>query len=141
MMYDEYAKNMIDYIYEEGERDYIFFGQLLGMVSYDFDDISLRKNDSERIGDAISLASYLIFSGGFNSGRTINCREGFFEYKFFLDGIDGLKREVILKFKQNGIDDIDLNYGIWLRKTNLGQEREGNLPDEVINLFRSSTFE
>lgn len=52
-----YVNDLLQYLYDEGERDLISFSQILGMVSYGEEDEFLGKSNDQRIEDALSVVS------------------------------------------------------------------------------------
>jgi len=40
----QYAKTIVDYLYDEGDRDIIFFGFIIGVVSFDREDAPYEKS-------------------------------------------------------------------------------------------------
>lgn len=130
----EYAKIMIDHLYEEGERDLIFFSQLLDMVSYDFNDVSFGKKDGERVEHAIALASYLLSSACFEAGQTIRDAEGIIRYEVYSAGSNDFCEAVRSYFDHGGIADINLDYAIFLRKIVMGSMAPV-LSSDITGLF------
>jgi hypothetical protein len=134
MRNSEYCQKMLQYIYGEGDVDIIFFGQIIGVVSYDENDFPFGKTPSKRFDDGIALVNYLVSIGDFFLGenRKIDgdgvigeiCSGGF--QRFF---------EVANSFfLRGGIDDVDLNSGIWLKKAQVGK-LPPQVPLEIDALF------
>lgn len=130
----QYAIDMLDYLYEEGDRDLIFFGQILGVVSYDRNDRLFDKTPERRIADAIKLVDYLISSGDFKAGQTQKQQDGSYTHIFFQNELHEFGMNANVMFSQNGIDDVDLNSGIWLKKVRIGQSVSA-IPNEILALF------
>jgi hypothetical protein len=134
MTNSQYAFDMLDYLYEEGDRDLIFFGQILGMVSYDRNDNLVDKSPEKRIADAIKLVEYLISDGGFEAGQTVKRQDGTFVYDLYQGGLREFCMHVNEMYAQYGIDGVDLNSAIWLKKSQPGRP-ESTVPPEIIELF------
>lgn len=134
-MENQYASDMLKYLYEEGDRDLIFFGQILGVVSYDENDNLFRKTPERRLSDAIKLVNYLISLGDFDIGRTLKQKDGEYINVLYKNGLSEFLINANELFSKNGIDDIDLNSGIWLKKLHIGQSIS-RIPNEITELFR-----
>ncbi len=130
----QYATDTLDYLYEDGTRDLIFFGQILGVVSYDNDDILFDKTNEERISDALKFARYLISLNDFDVGQMKKQLDDTLVYTPFSKGFEELYLTANNLFKKNGIDDSDLNLGIRLRKLN-NHNPPSKIPHEIIKLF------
>ncbi|MEC4720259.1 hypothetical protein RY831_13940 [Noviherbaspirillum sp. CPCC 100848] len=130
----QYVIDMVDYLYEEGDRDLIFFGQILGVVSYDENDNPFDKTPEKRMSDAIKLANYLISSDDFCLGKTVKQQDETYQYRVYEEGFQKFCEDVTRAFSSNGIDDVDLNAGIWLKKLKIGQRRTA-IPREIMEMF------
>jgi len=118
----QYAQNMIDYLYEDGDTDRVLFGQIIGIVSYDQDDRPRDKAPNGRIEDAINIAQYLVASGDFSIGRTAKDEYGNVSQDDYQKGFDDFVKCARNLFSREGIDSIDLHSGIWLRKLKIGKK-------------------
>lgn len=117
----EYATTMLSHLYEEGDRDMIFFGQILGMVSYDNDDRLFSKTPEKRLDDAFKLVKYLIQSRDFHVGKTIKKCNETCSLISYGSGFEEFYVDAMKMFLHNGINDVDLNSALWLRKNHIGQ--------------------
>ncbi|MGO7402874.1 hypothetical protein [Rhizobium ruizarguesonis] len=50
----------MDYLYDEGDRDIIFFGFIIGVVSFDREDNPYEKSEADRFNHSLRLANFLI---------------------------------------------------------------------------------
>ncbi|RXZ36329.1 hypothetical protein D9O50_07255 [Oxalobacteraceae bacterium CAVE-383] len=133
MTNSEYAVDMLNYFYEEGDRDLIFFGQILGAVSYDDEDRLFDKTPEQRMTDAIKLVNYLISLGDFDVGRTIE-QDGTCTYSFYKNGFQEFCVAANEMFSKNGIDNINLHAEIWLKKIHVGLPAP-TIPNDIVKLF------
>ncbi len=133
-MKNQYASDMLNYLYEEGDRDLIFFGQILGVVSYDENDNLFSKTSERRFNDAIKLVNYLISLGDFDIGRTLKQKDGTYINVIYNNGLSEFLLNANELFSKNGIDDMDLNSGIWLKKLHIGQSKS-RIPNKITELF------
>ena len=111
-----YVNDLIDYFYEEGNRDLISFGQLIGIVTYDQDDISFGKTSIQRLEDALLLARFLVGTGDFECVVYRQNPDSTFYISPVIGGIEGLDFLTHKKLELGGIDDLELVSGFWLKK-------------------------
>lgn len=130
-----YAMEMFDDLYGEGDRDIVFFGHILGMVTYDQDDVALGKRPAKRLEDAITLVSYLVSEKDFPIGCAQEGMNGEVFYVPFERGLEGFKKCVTEIFEEKGIDHINLFVGTYLQKTHLTPAPK-SLPDFIVDLFK-----
>ncbi|WP_088750029.1 hypothetical protein [Herbaspirillum robiniae] len=134
----EYALEMIDGLYEEGDVDLIFFSQIIGIVSYDVNDHPFDKSDKKRMADALLLLRYLISNGDFFAGETVFLPEDKCEYRAYGGTLNDFCESLAMFFEKNGIDDIELKTKFWLRKIKIGKKM-GCVPEEIQRLFGTLT--
>ncbi|MBW9065402.1 hypothetical protein JNB71_19035 [Rhizobium herbae] len=130
---DSRASIVIDYLYDEGRRDIILFGYILGLVTSDGENL-YQKTPEQRFSDATTLSNFLVSSGAFVAGKTTNDSNGEFKQYIFEDFEDFI---VLNKsnFEKGGIDDIDLITQTWLKKVT-----KKDIP-EIIPEFIEKLFE
>lgn len=129
-----YAKTMVDYLYDEGDRDIIFFGHILGIVSYNGKDIAYDKSESTRFCHAIRLTNFLVSGGEFRAGISVRQTDGSFRETLYKGGFEEFRKNLERLFDEGGIDNIDLIAGPWLIKNNIGRSAPA-IPDSVAELF------
>ncbi|MDI5929995.1 hypothetical protein QBK93_35940 [Rhizobium leguminosarum] len=110
----EYAKIMIDYLYDEGDRYIIFFGDILGIVSYGREDTPFDKSPSARFFHAVKLAEFLVHKRDFSPGISVRQEDGGFRNTFYEGGFEKFCEDLNCRFNEGGIDNIDLIAGPWL---------------------------
>ncbi len=130
----EYAKRMVDHLYDEGDRDIIFFGFIIGVVSFDREDAPLEKPEADRFSHALRLANFLISEGDFSPGKSICQENGEFRRTLYEGGFAEFRQDLDNLFGGGGIDNIDLVAGPWLVKNNLGKSAP-SVPDCISQLF------
>lgn len=129
-----YAKTMVDYLYDEGDRDIIFFGYIIGIVSYDRKDIEYDKSEYTRFCHAIKLANFLVSRGDFRPGTSVRQADSGFCKTLYEGGFEEFRKNLEGLFDEGGIDNIDLVAGPWLIKNYIGQSAPA-IPDSVAELF------
>ncbi|PDV86525.1 hypothetical protein CO652_20875 [Rhizobium sp. H4] len=125
---------MVDYLYDEGDRDIIFFGHILGIVSYDRKDIAYDKSESTRFCHGIKLANFLVSGGDFSPGISVRQTDGSFRKSLYTGGFEEFRKKLERLFDESGIDNIDLVAGPWLIKNYIGRSAPA-IPDSVAELF------
>ena len=130
----EYARTMVDYLYDEGDRDIIFFGFIIGVVSFDREDAPYEKSEADRFDHALRLASFLISEGDFSPGKSIRQENGKFRETLYEGGFEEFRHDVENLFGGGGIDNIDLVAGPWMVKNNIGKSAP-SVPDCISQLF------
>ncbi|EJJ31135.1 hypothetical protein [Rhizobium sp. CF142] len=134
-MNQQYAKDVVDDIYDEGDRDIIFFGHILSFVTYDKDDKPYDKSPDEVYNDAKELSKFLISNGDFSPGLSVRQPDGSFKNVLFEGGFDEFNTYLNNVLSEGGIDCIDLIAGPWLMKNNIG-ESAPIVPGYVADIFR-----
>ena len=129
-----YVNDLIDYLYEEGNKDLISFGQLLGIVTYDQNDDSFGKKPIQRLEDALLLASFLVNSGDFDCVVYTKNPDSTFCLSSIADGVQGLAFLTRKRFELGGIDDLELVSGFWLRKLSFGNKRP-TIGEDIYFIF------
>jgi len=127
----QYSTDMIDYLYEDGDRDYVLFGQIISIVSYDREDHPFNKTDKQILIDSINLTKYLVSTGDFNIGKTIKTSDNNFSY--IILNMDDFIKQVEQEFKKSGVKG-EIHYVFWLKKLNKNK-RTLDIPDSIRNLF------
>jgi hypothetical protein len=130
----EYAKTMVDHLYDEGDRDIIFFGFIIGVVSFDREDAPYDKSEADRFNHALRLASFLLSDGDFSPGKSIRQENGNFRKTLYEGGFEEFRQDLENLFGGGGIDNIDLLAGPWLVKNNIGKSAP-SLSDSICELF------
>ncbi len=130
----ENAREVLELVYDGGERDIELFGYVIGYASGDFDDNWFEKTDDERILDAVKLCEYFVSTGDFSVGQTIDRDEGKFDYVIF-DDFSDFRKTVDDIYREKGIEDIDLLVSTWLKKTNLGTKAPRLIPGNIAEIF------
>lgn len=133
-----YVNDLIDYFYEEGNRDLISFGQLIGIVSYDKNDISFGKTSIQRLEDALLLARFLVSTGDFECVSYRQNPDLTFEISPVIGGIEGLDCLAHKKLELGGIDDLELVSGFWLRKLS-DDKISAAINSCVYDIFQTTT--
>lgn len=133
-----YAIESINALYEEGERDCIFFGQLIGYVTYDSDDVSFEKCDQDRFYDAIELAKFLLSEDYFQVGHMQKEMSGDLRFVSYSGGFEEFRQAAATLFSAEGIDSDYLTWGMQFIKIRTGI-CPPSIPDNVINLFSNKT--
>jgi hypothetical protein len=134
------AEEALDNIYEEGNIDLTFFGQLLLHVSWDSDWNGpvrpLGKSDQQIFEDALALAEYLVSTGEFWAGQGIRHDDGEFENVIF-DDLDCFRQLVRQQFadRPQWMDNLDLAYATWMLKKLPPREKRPPIPDNIKALF------
>lgn len=114
------AESLVDSLYEEGDRDILFLGQILGAVSYGPSDVPVDKPPQARFDDAMNAVRCMVSSGDFALGRTVVDYTENTPYKLVDGGFDEFLAIARARMSIGGIDDIDLNAGLWLQKMRPG---------------------
>jgi hypothetical protein len=136
VMPQQYAQETLSYFYEVGENDQVYFGQLLGAVSYDRHDRLLQKSSWHRLSDALHLLRFLIDSGDFLLWQSSTQTSGKLLQQPFAGRVNDFRRIAEALLVRGGIDDIDLNTGYWLRKIPVGQSQSSRtVPEDIVDLF------
>lgn len=133
---DSMAKTVFDFIYNEGSRDVILFGYIIGLVSSGGDEKLNKKTPEQRFGDAIKLTRFLVSSGDFVVGKTTARFNRNFGENIFEDFEDF----VLLNksnFEKGGIDDIDLITETWLKKITKNDVPE-IIPEHIEKLLEKN---
>jgi len=131
-----YAEKVIAYLYEEGEYDWIAFGQLVGYVASDENDVAFGKSDDEIFRDALSVGMYLIDSGDFFVGSLNSGHHPKGHLSPFQNGKGDFLRIAHQYYESEGLQALELIAGIWFEKTNHGKMT--NEPtDALCRIFRS----
>lgn len=133
-MNNSYAVDMMSYLYDEGDRDFILFGEILGMVSYDRDDQPFSKSDERRMFDALKLVDFLVQLGDFCVGHTQRRPDDSFVDNVYGQGFEGFRADASEIFFRDGIDGINLNSGLWLKKVKSGKPCP-EIPAAIKGLF------
>ncbi len=69
------------FFYEEGDIDIVYFSFILGFVSFGENDCSYNKTEKQIINDALSLTHFLITTGDFIPGKTVENTDGTLDKK------------------------------------------------------------
>lgn len=136
MRNSKYCQKMLQYIYNEGDIDIIFFGQIIGVVSFDENDLSFGKAPLKRLADGLALVNYLVSIGDFFLGENRRLAGGGIVCEICSDGFQRFSELANSFFLRGGIDDVDLNSGIWLKKNQVGK-LPPRVPLEIDALFSS----
>jgi hypothetical protein len=129
----ERAIDTIEYIYEEGDIDLIFFGHIVSMISFDEDSNLLPKTPLRRLADGFKLVSFLVSSNDFYVAQTVGYPDGSYE-DFRFASLDEFQEMASQLFREGGLDDIDFKVGSWVRKTKIGTPAPP-IPPEIVDLF------
>jgi hypothetical protein len=129
-----YPLEMFDYLYSEAEYDIIFFGQLIGVVSYDCNDIPCKKNNIECFCDALKLAEYLVTLTDYAIGRTMVNEDESVSAILFKNGFQEFNAVATEIYTEYGIDSTALKVELWLQKIK-GRQPPKVLPGEILSLF------
>ena len=131
---NKYASDVLDYFYEEGDRDLIYFGDIIGEVSYDANDVKFAKTDEQRFMDACRLVRYLTDSHDFDVGTNLELHGEVMEYVPFIGGYEEFFAIASRLFSEKGIDDMELDFAGWLRKKKKGKPAPP-ATDDIAKLF------
>ncbi|RWX14332.1 hypothetical protein EHI42_17850 [Rhizobium hidalgonense] len=107
---------MVGHLYDEGDRDIIFFGFIIGAVSFDREDAPYEKSEADRFNHALRLANFLISEGDFSPGKSIRRENSKFRKTLYEGGFEEFRQDVENLFDGGGIDNMDLVAGPWLSK-------------------------
>jgi hypothetical protein len=133
----QYAGEMLDYLYNDGDIDIIFFGQILGVVSYDDEDKPFAKSKKQRLDDAIKLAVYLLESNDFSMGEMIKPKTGlsyFSPYTFEKRSPQTIFQE---KFSNcEDIDDLNKTIEIVFKKNIKNKPAPKIIPENLLEIFK-----
>jgi hypothetical protein len=132
MLAQEYARKMLDYLYDDAETDYIFFGQILDVVSYNDDDVPFEKDKERCFLDAIRLTEFLVDKKDFKVGRMMEKTDGTLVFMEFSGGIDEFKAAAKGFFDAKRYDE--MQYGLRLSGTRRSRVCD-YLPPDIIRLF------
>jgi hypothetical protein len=128
------AMELLRGIFSEGNRDYIFFGQLLDLVAYDVDEEFLGKSPYRIVQDALHLAYYLLRPGWFEVGIMQGSSSAELKFALLDAGFNQMKKIAEERFLANGVKDDFLNLGIRLRKLS-DVPAPDQLPPTILNLI------
>jgi hypothetical protein len=136
-MSKEYAFNIIQDIYNEGELDYIFVENIMGLIAHDESDNSRNMSEDEIFLSAMKLITFLLNSGDFQIFQALK-REGSNEIshepcKGAVFEIEKLIRDEAKKIGEGNF----FNYQFVLRKTNKGANVPA-IPDEILKLWEKN---
>lgn len=134
-MSKEYAFNVIQDIYDEGERDYVFLENIMGLIAHDEFDNPREMDADEIFLDATRLVRFLLDSGDFKLFRASNeggqgisyeiCKGEFVE-------IENMMRDVERKTGQANF----FEYQFVLRKVKKGAIVSA-IPNEILELWNA----
>ena len=137
----DYAAETIEEIYQEGEIDIVFFGQLLCYVGArqlgDGESVLYDKTPDQCMKDAVELAEFLISTGDFYAHRGKRHEDGSFSYLPFLNGFSEFTEFVWQQFRGQWIDDFDLFITTSLVKI-LPGKKPPVVPEEIAALISGS---
>lgn len=125
-MNQEYAFNVIKDIYDEGDRDYIFMENIIGLIAYDEFDDPRGMSDDEVFIDAMKVICFLTKFGDFEMFRASN-KKGVEEISHELCEGDAFKIESLLRdeARKTGKSNF-FDYQFVLKKT-----KKGKIPPEI----------
>lgn len=132
----EAAAQSLENIYNQGDIDWISFGEILGEVSYAEQDISYGKSNEQRITDALSLIEFLCLNDDFEVG-TLVAMNGKTVFSKISDDSSQFRDVVVSLAKQRGLDSVDVNFKFWLNKRSKGMLAPRPTP-EVACLFKGA---
>jgi len=134
-MSKEYAFNVIQDIYNEGERDYVFLENIIGLIAHDEFDEPRVMGAEEIFLSAMKLVQFLRDSGDFEifrasaeNGQKISyeaCRGDF-------SAIESTLRDAAKKIGQPNF----FEYQFVLRKIRKGAVMS-MIPNEILELWKS----
>lgn len=131
-MSKEYAFNVVQDIYDEGERDYIFLESIMGLVAYDEFDNSRSMSDVEIFSDAMKLIRFLLGSGDF---RLFRAKVENDSISYEICELDVHELEKLMRDTANEIGSPNFfNYKFILRKTKKGAVAP-EIPDDISKLW------
>lgn len=120
----------LDVLYEEGDIDWISFGQLLGAVTYGAADEDLGKTEAQRLKDAFSLVEFLNGTGDFDFGELSPSETEGTGFRPCQGGVGEFVERINESEFKNGLSDADVLLQFWLDKTHLG--KSAPIVDEKI---------
>lgn len=71
-MSHQYAKNLIDDIYLDGDRDIIFLEYIVGWIAFDEGDAPVKKTTQQLVCDVICILDFLISEGDFELAQAFS---------------------------------------------------------------------
>ena len=113
-----YPQIIVNELYEEGDRDLLFFGFIAGPVNYDLDDNSYGKPDEIWFEDVIKLICYLVETGYFSAGRMLetDCGVKFVPYE---NGFSEFEADARQCMHDSGLHGDALSIGLTIKKVHL----------------------
>ena len=125
----QYAIDVIEDLYLEGEHDYIFLEQIVGLIRYDCRDDLRGRSEAEVRQGSIDLIDFLIGSGDFCLALGNERRKGGVDFRIYKG--DRLK---LIDTALNSTFGADFQYRIVLQKTRQGVSAP-SVPEQIIDLL------
>ena len=114
------AQDFLNDLYDEGDRDILFFDFIAGSVAYDLDDVPYEKSALQVFNEILAIAEYLLSTGDFSAGCMTN-KDGVVELVIYDDGIQGFANDAREFFKTQGPRGDGLSWRLTLKKINIGK--------------------
>lgn len=128
-------RDIINFIYEEGEIDFVFMAQIMGYMTYDANDRRIERSTERRLSSALQLVEYLVDLGDFYAGRSITTSNG----RVIYDSLEGRFPEFLSELNEViysvGLESIEFNYGFWIKKKNIHSKFDGIIEKQISNLL------
>ena len=124
----QYAVDVIDDLYLEGDRDHIFLEQIVGLIQYDREDRLRGKSDAEIRDGSIELIKFLTEAGDFDLALGNKIGDGV-EFELY----DG-SLEKLICVALSSESSVDYQYRVVLRKVRMGAAAPP-VPERIIGLM------
>lgn len=108
------TQELLDEIYEGGDRDILFFGYSIGYFIEDSSDG--REDEFEIFENTLSLCRLLTSTGDFYAGRMTGVR-GSIQFAAYEDGIEGFERDARKFMKMGGLRCDELTWELAIKKS------------------------
>jgi hypothetical protein len=129
------AERSLEYLYEDGDRDLIAFGQVLGEVTYDVNEVRYDKSEMDCFRDACDVVDFLAGSGDFEVLHVVDVA-GARDYAPFANSAEFRSHMAQLFENSGGTPSGDLSFAVWLKKRHVGWAPP-RIPERIANLFGS----
>lgn len=129
-MSHQYAKNLIDDIYLDGDRDVIFLEYIVGWIAFDEKDAPVKKTTRQLVSDVIGLIDFLISQGDFELVQVFPDSDDVVRHKrvdWSPSEIESFVYRIILKKEDE--------FNFMLRKIRQGSFSPP-LPENIVEIFK-----